>query len=267
MNTLPKLLALSAVCFCSAFADTLEDRFKRAESSKEFSSRPLRLKNSEEEALFCRKLKELKEITRLDLRWLNISKETVNCVARSIEDNKSSLKVLDLCDNNIGDDGMPKIANALKNSSIEVIRLENCNLGDRAIKSIAKMLLHTPYLRKIMLNRNSFITDEGGQVLLGELPNTETLNSIGLSSTGMCDEVKQAILEKLVSRGKAYYARRTLVHIKRKKRRLSLGQPASKKEICPELPGTKPMSRLDILAEVATQILELENIDTTEDGE
>lgn len=198
-----------------------------------------------------------------------MSKETVSCVARFIEDNKSSLKVLDLCCNNIGDDGMQKITNALKDSSIEVIRLENCNLGDSTIRSIVKMLPHTPYLYKIILIRNSSITDEGGQALLDALQNTETLNCIGLSSTGMCDEVKQAILEKLASRYKAYHAQATLVHIKRGRGQLFNKQPTSKKirkkESYQELPtAQKPMSRLDILAEVASQIWE--NISTTEDS-
>ena len=281
MKILLKLLSLSAFYFCYTFADSLEDRVEFAKKSKVFCSRPLHLESDEEQKWFCDKLKELKGIERLDIRWLGINKETVNCVAKFIKDNRSSLKIIDLCDNNIGDDVIQKIANGLKNSSVEVIRLENCNLGDKAIRIITQILPYIPNLRKLILNRNGFITDKGGHALLYELPNTEMLTYIGTSYTGISREVKQAILKELAQRYQAYSARTSLYYIRRKRSPSRSEQPVPKrrctdgsraKDLYPDTTTSvltqsieqNSIRSLYILAEVASQRLESEQWETIE---
>ena len=92
----------------------------------------------------------------------------------------SSLQILELSHNKIGDIGAKKIAESIKGDQckLEYLGLNNTNLGDQGAKNLSASLSSNCSLRTLTLRSNSGITDAGAHSLVESIYNPTSINSI-----------------------------------------------------------------------------------------
>ena len=78
---------------------------------------------------------------------------------------KCSLQVLDMCNNNIGDDGITAIAGTLSNSQISELQISRCGITLTGARSLAAGLLVNNSVRIFIVWDNP-ITVEGARLIL-----------------------------------------------------------------------------------------------------
>jgi Ran GTPase-activating protein (RanGAP) involved in mRNA processing and transport len=109
------------------------------------------------------------------------------CVQR-LHRNDASLKILNLCNEDIGDEGATALANALQvNTSLQNLCLNRSNIGDDGAAELAKALLVNRSLTKILLYGNN-IGDKGATALAKALQVNKFLGCIGLIGNKIGDK-------------------------------------------------------------------------------
>ena len=102
----------------------------------------------------------------------------------------SSLKQLILNENHyIGDEGARELAISLSHSStLEVLSLKSCGIGQIGAGRFAAPLAGNTSLRVLNLCGNSYIGDDGVEMIARGLRGNSGLQQLNLSSCGVSDE-------------------------------------------------------------------------------
>ncbi|XP_072552361.1 NACHT, LRR and PYD domains-containing protein 3-like [Salminus brasiliensis] len=106
----------------------------------------------------------------LSLRGCGLSKKSCTVIASVLSSNSSSLRELDLSDNNLGDSGVKELSDGLKNlhCKLEILRLYKCCIREEGFVALASVLSSsTSHLRQLNLNSNK--PGESGMKLLTDL--------------------------------------------------------------------------------------------------
>lgn len=99
------------------------------------------------------------------------------------------LEVLDLSNNDIGDDGAWQLTNSIMNLN-RLTKLDlssNAGFGDDAVAEVGRLLPNMQNLSSLDLSKNSGIGDAGVEVLASSLSSTPTLKVLNLSATKVAD--------------------------------------------------------------------------------
>ena len=99
------------------------------------------------------------------------------------------LEVLDLSNNDIGDDGAWQLTNSLMNlNRLKTLDLSsNTGFGDDAVAEIGRLLPSMQNLGSLNLSKNKGVGDAGVEVLAESLCSTPALEDLNLSETKICD--------------------------------------------------------------------------------
>ena len=99
------------------------------------------------------------------------------------------LEVLDLSNNDIGDDGAWQITNSIMNlNRLKALDLSsNAGFGDDAVAEVGRLLPNMQNLSSLNLSNNKGIGDAGVEVLASSLSSTPTLEVLNLSATKISD--------------------------------------------------------------------------------
>ena len=108
-------------------------------------------------------------------------------VATAIKNN-SSLKVLDLCNNNIPEEAADELSAAIRaNRSLQKLWLHGNHLGSSTIM-IVDALKKVSTLRELTLNNNENRSEELAPAIAYVLINNESMEKLGLSNNGLNDD-------------------------------------------------------------------------------
>lgn len=137
--------------------------------------------------------------------------------------NNKSIKTLSLARSKIGDNACDSLCETIKHiMNIETVNLSGCNLSVKGAEAVAKLIKHQkiqrfseawmqslryqnvdpdkfPGLRKIVLNNNPEIGDEGLQLLTEVLLEDVWIKDIEVQSCGIGDDGAQSIIKCLNS--------------------------------------------------------------------
>uniref|UniRef100_A0A8C1QRP8 Uncharacterized protein n=1 Tax=Cyprinus carpio TaxID=7962 RepID=A0A8C1QRP8_CYPCA len=102
---------------------------------------------------------------KLSLRKCGLTEKSCSALATVLKSN-SSLKELDMSDNNLQDSGVKKLLDGLENTNytLENLRLNKCNLTDRSCSALAAVLGSDTSLKELNMNNNN-LQDSGVKVL------------------------------------------------------------------------------------------------------
>ncbi|XP_051726856.1 uncharacterized protein LOC127500029 isoform X46 [Ctenopharyngodon idella] len=121
-------------------------------------------------ALLCTGLKSVK--CKLETLWLNkcdLTKESCSALASVLSSDSSSLKDLELSNNNLQDSGVKLLCDGLKNNrKLEKIRLSDCGITEEGYKALASALRSNPLSHLIELDLTG---NDPGQSGVKELSN------------------------------------------------------------------------------------------------
>ncbi|MBN3325782.1 NAL12 protein, partial [Atractosteus spatula] len=129
-------------------------------------------------------------------------------LASGLQSQHSSLRELDLNENNLGDSGVKLLSAALRNPNCKLttLRMERCKLSERCCEDLASALQsqHSS-LRELDLSHNN-LGDSGVKLLSAALRNPNckltTLNELGLQYLSVCISL---IFESLLNLGCSLY--------------------------------------------------------------
>jgi len=109
---------------------------------------------------------------------------------------KCSLQVLEISENNIGDDGIAAISRALWNSQISELNLSDCGVTLSGAKSLAAGLLVNNSVTRLYVDNP--ITVEGARLILRSAVANGVCQMVDIGSNYDDDEVKKmkVILEQ-----------------------------------------------------------------------
>lgn len=120
-------------------------------------------------------------LKRLDLSNNNINIEGVKHLANILKENKT-LQEINLAGNNIGDKGAKCLADMLAvNKTLQVIELNLNDIGDEGAQSIAASLSEDTGLQRVYLKQNK-ITDVGAEKLADVLIDNHSIKTLDLSN-------------------------------------------------------------------------------------
>jgi len=114
---------------------------------------------------------------------------------------KCSLQILEISFNDIGDDGITAIAEALGNSQISELTTINCGITLIGARSLAAGLLVNNSVRKVEIQHNS-ITVEGARLILQSAVDNGNCLQILLDTSYERDYEVQKMIIKLLEHGK-----------------------------------------------------------------
>jgi len=114
-------------------------------------------------AKFGKALREQSPMRALDLSFNNISGDGMNALSQSLR--TSSLSVLDLGSNHLGNKGVSQLATSLaKSSALTVLYLDRNDISDSGAVALSKAISQNTALNELHLARNRF-TEDGRKVL------------------------------------------------------------------------------------------------------
>ena len=135
-----------------------------------------------------RSLDNLTSLESLDFGENNIDDDSCLVLAYGIRNNKS-IKRLDLSgSNNIGDEGVKAISDALMNkNNLDFLDFDNNHINAEGAKAIASVLSMNKTLKTLDLKNNK-VGDEGVKALSDALSTIHCLEKLFLSGNGISDE-------------------------------------------------------------------------------
>jgi hypothetical protein len=111
----------------------------------------------------------------------------------------TTLTVLDLYGNDIGDEGAQALAAALmNNATLTTLPLDGNNIGDEGAQALAAALMNNATLTTLHLGENN-IGDEGAQALATALTRNATLKALRLYENGIGHEGARALAAALTN--------------------------------------------------------------------
>uniref|UniRef100_A0A672L3A3 Si:ch211-213a13.2 n=1 Tax=Sinocyclocheilus grahami TaxID=75366 RepID=A0A672L3A3_SINGR len=108
-------------------------------------------------------------VHHFSLRDCGLTEESCSALATVLRSN-SSLKDLDMSNNNLQDSGVKKLQNGLENTNctLEKLRLNKCNLTDKSCSALAAVLGSDTNLKELNMNNNN-LQDSGVKLLCSGL--------------------------------------------------------------------------------------------------
>ncbi|XP_016414052.1 uncharacterized protein LOC107744761 [Sinocyclocheilus rhinocerous] len=105
------------------------------------------------------------KLDTIHLRKCGLTEESCSVLATVLRSN-SSLKELDMSNNNLQDSGVKKLQNGLEdtNCTLQKLRLNKCNLTDKSCSALATVLGSDTNLKELNLNNNN-LQDSGVKLL------------------------------------------------------------------------------------------------------
>ena len=144
------------------------------------------------------------------LRALNLESCGLNNFASAVPDLMqsvgSSLRILELSNNRIGDSGLEQLAKCVMVPAckLEHLGLKNTSVGDYGLLKLAAALMTNTSLQTLNLQNNAAITDAGASHLLTSIYNTDSISSIARSNHILkvidlkgCINISNSILYKI----------------------------------------------------------------------
>ncbi|XP_056304256.1 protein NLRC3-like [Danio aesculapii] len=94
--------------------------------------------------LLCAGLKDKCDLELLRLSKCDLTVESCSALASVLRSDSSSLKDLDLSNNNLQDSGVKLLSDGLKDSKLEKLRLSDCSISEEGYKALASALRSNP---------------------------------------------------------------------------------------------------------------------------
>uniref|UniRef100_A0A672QXZ9 Uncharacterized protein n=1 Tax=Sinocyclocheilus grahami TaxID=75366 RepID=A0A672QXZ9_SINGR len=139
-------------------------------------------------------------LQKLRLCDCGLTEESCSVLATVLRSN-SSLKELDMSNNNLQDSGVKKLQNGLENTNctLEKLRLNNCKLTEKSCSVLATVLSSKTILKEMNLN-NSRLLDSGVKEICEGLKNPVCeLEILKLSNCSITEEGYTALASALRS--------------------------------------------------------------------
>ena len=139
-------------------------------------------------------MKHLHNLTKLDSNFNLISKEAADGIAEVISNNRE-METLWLCGNDLKDEGISKVASALKKiHCVKHLRLAFNNITEEAAGDIAEAIANNPLLEHVDLGGNR-LGSRGVVKLAGGLKMLHHLKILGLYNNGIGEDAAKHIAE------------------------------------------------------------------------
>ena len=114
----------------------------------------------------------------------------------------NTLQVLNLCGNNIGDDGITAIAEALQYSRINALYIRGCGITFSGAKSVAQVLKINRVITKLRIIDN-LITVEGANLILQSAVDNGVCQEVWINNEYWSDDDVKKLMSILENRGEA----------------------------------------------------------------
>nr|XP_055073075.1 protein NLRC5-like [Misgurnus anguillicaudatus] len=140
-------------------------------------------------------------LKKVRLSGCGLTEESCSGLA-SVLRSKSSLKELDMSNNNLQDSGVMKLHNGLQNNNCQLhkLRLSGCGLTEESCSALASVLRSKPGLKELDMSNNN-LQDSGVKKLHNGLENTNCqLHKLRLSGCGLTEESCSALASVLRSK-------------------------------------------------------------------
>uniref|UniRef100_A0A8C1Y0M9 Uncharacterized protein n=1 Tax=Cyprinus carpio TaxID=7962 RepID=A0A8C1Y0M9_CYPCA len=141
------------------------------------------------------------KLNKLQLCDCGLTEESCSALATVLKSN-SSLKELDMSNNNLHDSGVKKLSQIgleNKNCTLEKLRLNDCNLTDKSCSALAIVLQSDNNLKELNMNNNN-LQDSGVIHLCTRLKNVKCkLEILRLSNCSITEEGYKALASALRS--------------------------------------------------------------------
>ncbi|XP_051516607.1 NACHT, LRR and PYD domains-containing protein 12 isoform X3 [Myxocyprinus asiaticus] len=107
------------------------------------------------EECLLRLLPVVKASRKADLSGCNLTEKICSALASALSSNSSSLRMLDLSNNDLQDSGVKLLSAGLKNCKLDTFKISNCSIGEEGCSVLVSALSSNPsHLRELNLNCN-----------------------------------------------------------------------------------------------------------------
>ena len=146
-------------------------------------------------AAVVRFIRPVQQISHIDLSVNNI--DSLGCVeiVKLFDDANCQLSALNLGHNNIGDEGVRQLSNAIVNSQLRRLNISGNNITDEGVQQLSNAIVNS-HMRGLNIGNNN-ITDEGVEHLSNVLEDSQ-LSMLKLWSNKITDEGVQQLCNVLV---------------------------------------------------------------------
>ncbi|XP_051519044.1 NACHT, LRR and PYD domains-containing protein 3-like isoform X1 [Myxocyprinus asiaticus] len=148
-----------------------------------------------------RLLPVIKASRKADLMGCNLTEKSCSALASVLSSNSSSLKELDLSNNDLQDSGVKLLSDALKSPhcTLEILRFAACRFTGQCCESLSSVLQSSNSLRELDLSNND-LQDSGVKLLSDSLKSPHcTLEILRLSGCMVTEEVCCSVASALSS--------------------------------------------------------------------
>ncbi|XP_051992117.1 NACHT, LRR and PYD domains-containing protein 12-like [Xyrauchen texanus] len=147
-----------------------------------------------------RLLPVIKASRKADLMGCDLTEQSCSALASVLSSNSSSLRELDLSNNNLLDSGVKLLSDALKSPhcTLEILRFAACRFTDQCCESLSSVLQSSKSLRELDLSNND-LQDSGVKLLSDALKSPhcilEILRFAACRFTDQCCESLSSVLQ------------------------------------------------------------------------
>ncbi|XP_051992368.1 NACHT, LRR and PYD domains-containing protein 3-like [Xyrauchen texanus] len=147
-----------------------------------------------------RLLPVIKASRKADLMGCNLKEQSCSALASVLSSNSSSLRELDLSNNDLQDSGVKLLSDALKSPhcTLDILRFEACRFTDQCCESLSSFLQSSKSLRELDLSNND-LQDSGVKLLSDALKSPhcilEILSFAACRFTDQCCESLSSVLQ------------------------------------------------------------------------
>nr|XP_021325358.1 uncharacterized protein rnh1 [Danio rerio] len=144
--------------------------------------------------VICEGLKNIVcELKILKLNKCGLTEESCSALASVLRSDSSSLKDLDLSNNNLQDSGVKLLSDGLKDSKLEILSLSDCSISEEGYKALASALRSNPsHLIELDLRRND-PGESGVKELLDVQQDKLTIKFLSPAADEVCQFVTRIV--------------------------------------------------------------------------
>ncbi|XP_051992122.1 NACHT, LRR and PYD domains-containing protein 3-like isoform X6 [Xyrauchen texanus] len=168
-------------------------------SEEELDQFNLRKYDPSDECLL-RLLPVIKASRKADLMGCDLTEQSCSALASVLSSNSSSLRELDLSNNDLQDSGVKLLSDALKSPhcTLEILRFAACRFNDQCCETLSSVLQSSKSLRELDLSNND-LQDSGVKLLSDALKSPhctlEILRCAACRFTDQCCESLSSVLQ------------------------------------------------------------------------